>query len=163
MDRRVLQAPSVRVDLVSPRLAVAVVGAQPPSDDDWNDYVETTTALGDAHHRTVVFTAGGAPTALQRAEFERTVSSHSDVRLAVIHADSKAASRWLRPHSTQAFAPHELDAAFAFLELTARERARVMLLARRLARELDVARHFFGPQVSVARERLERGQAKPRS
>jgi hypothetical protein len=133
---------AARVDLATPRVAVAVVSDRPLSDEEWADYVETTSALGDANHRTVVFTAGGGPTTLQQHDLAATDTNQRDVKLAIIHGGAGTVSRWWRDPGTRAFTPDQLDEAFRFLELSSHERARVIRLARRLARELELANRF---------------------
>lgn len=153
---------TVRVDLATPRVAVAMISDLPPSDEEWADYVETTSALGDAGHRTVVFTAGGSPTTLQQRELMSSDASQDDVRLAIVHGGAGTVSRWWRDTPTRAFTPDQLDEAFGFLDLSSHERTRVMLLARRFARELKLAGRFaWGPsdRETSDRETSDRGTA----
>jgi hypothetical protein len=138
---------NVLIDLATPRVAVAVFTEGSPSDEEWVEYIETLRRLGDASHRTLVFSAGGGPTALQREDLERLTEEQEHVKVAVITRSLVArgmvtALRWLRRDANAAFEPGKLDAAFDYLGLDDPERHRARELAVRLAERLGLADEF---------------------
>ncbi|NVB43016.1 hypothetical protein G6O69_34660 [Pseudenhygromyxa sp. WMMC2535] len=137
----------VLIEIATDRVAVAVFGEQPPSDEEWSEYIATLEGLGSGGHRTLVLSVGGGPTALQREQLSALMDGQDDVKVAVLTNSVFArgivtALRWFRREANAAFEPGKIDAALDYLELDQRERDRVHLVANDLISRLGLEKVF---------------------
>jgi hypothetical protein len=107
---------------------VVVVGSRPPSDADWDAHLAAVEEEAPVARGVLVVTHGGSPSAAQRKRLVQTrggigmptaVVSESVVARAVA-----TMLRWFGGNH-QAFAPYDIDKAYAFLSLSAADRALV--------------------------------------
>ncbi|MCC6555370.1 MAG: hypothetical protein IT372_20610 [Polyangiaceae bacterium] len=116
-----------------------------PSDEEWNAFVTTITAVARSDNRVsnLVFTDGGAPTAAQRSKVNALVQNQP--RLTAVIADSAlvrgvvTAFNWFNP-AIKVFSPSQSDQAFRHLNLSPPEVKEVLAIVGKLKTELRAAR-----------------------
>lgn len=133
--------------LPSPGLFVAVYAHGTPPDTEWARYVATMRAMKGPPYRVFALSAGGGPSALQRKDIEVISNEHGQVRAALVTGDRVArgivtALSWIRRDTFKAFALHELDAAYAYIEVRDAERLNMEAYVRAMATQLGVAKEL---------------------
>jgi hypothetical protein len=123
---------------------VAVHTAEDPCDDDWKLALEwsRTKAREPAMIRYLVLSEGGKPNARQRAEFSKVVGDHS-IRTALVTGSVLArgaitAMSWFNA-DMRAFAPDNLDEAFAFLGIPSSQHDRFRSAIAELRAEMRLS------------------------
>lgn len=108
-------------------VVVVVYTSFSPSDDEWNDYIDTLVAAANAHGgdlsrcRQLMMTDGGGPNSVQRAHAQRTLAAVNGEAMPVAVVSSSPAVRgivtafnWMNMN-IRMFHPTEVAAAFDFL------------------------------------------------
>ena len=126
-------------ELVGGSLMITINTSRPPTDEEWNDYVETYRKRGPETLRTLVFTDGGAPNSAQRKKVNEMLDGKT-TRAAVISPNSMVrgvvtALSWFNP-KIKVFAPEQLDDAFRYLEIRGAEIDTVWQVIRKLQSKL---------------------------
>jgi hypothetical protein len=123
-------------------VTVIVHSAAPPADDEWNELMsESSTVYGPL--RGLVYTAGGAPNAAQRAKLT-SLYGNRQILIAVLTESAFAraagtALRWFRPE-VRMFSPRDVNAALDYLQVEASARAEVVRVLDDLKAELNLDR-----------------------
>ncbi len=145
-------------------LHIIVVGERDPAPTDWNAYVEAIQAearrgVDVTQMRTLVFSDGGGPNAAQRTITRDLCDGLARPRAIVtVHRLTRAviaALRWVDP-LCRAFAPRDLGAALAFLEIPGTKQQQVLRLAGEI--ELGLA---ISAVKSLEGARVRRGLGAP--
>ncbi len=145
---------------------ISVHGVQPPTDDEWEQYVRHCDELMRRHRGdtsrigALSVTAGGGPTAGQRERLNGVTAGKS-VRVSIVTPSAVArgivtALSWFNP-AVRAFAPQRFPAALAHLALSTHmqsvARARLASLraeAREALPVIEVALATIDARASVA-------------
>jgi hypothetical protein len=116
---------SMAFRLFAPDLMLVVHGDKPPSDAQWNAFVDCMHARAVETKRvphTLVLSTGGSPNARQRAISKERVSDLGDAteRIAVLTSSAivrgaVTALAWIVRNNFRAFAPSEMRAALLYL------------------------------------------------
>ena len=139
-------------------VVLAVHNVRNPNREEWDTYLEMMSSLreafgGDcARFRQLIFTDGGAPNATQRkavADIARGLKNIDKIKVVLVSRSVVArgivtAFRWLG-FPLRAFAPDELDEAFAFLAVSRAEAVDLCDAALELCATVD------GPVRSASR------------
>lgn len=121
-----------------------VVGKDAPADVDWDGYLaflKINLSTGSVP-RLVVYTAGGAPTALQRKKLQAATEPFAKAaKIAVITASVVArgavtALSWFSPGHA-AFSPDKIDDALAFLGVSDSDRTMIKTHIRTMERKIS--------------------------
>jgi hypothetical protein len=126
---------------------IALHGRRPPSQQDWDAYLDDTAAVKDPPLlRGLVFTAGGAPNARQRArniEVHRSIGVARDAMCSVI-SDSAVVRAILTAYTwtgmmtgMHAFAVRQMDEAFGYVGIEPGEKPALLDLLVRLGDSID--------------------------
>ena len=122
-----------------------VLGHEPPSEADWDAYLEfleKTLSLREPA-RLLVSSAGGAPSAAQRAKLQVTTKPHAEkAKIAVLTASSVVrgavtALSWFTK-GYAAFHPDAVDDSLKFLALSTIDSVKVRNELRMMQRDLIV-------------------------
>lgn len=110
-------------------VVVVVYTSFSPSDDEWNEYIETLFAAARAHGgdlsrcRQLMMTDGGGPNSLQRAHAQKTLATVKGEAMPVAVVSSSPAVRgivtafnWMNMN-IRMFHPLEVAVAFDFLHI----------------------------------------------
>ena len=127
-------------------LHIIVVGERDPAPTDWNAYVDAIQAeekrgMPATQLRTLVFSDGGGPNAVQR-QVAREVRDERGSPLAIV-TDSWfsrgviTAARVVKPHR-RAFAPGEMGSALEFLGVPGTKLPQILRLAREVQLGLGI-------------------------
>jgi hypothetical protein len=119
---------------------VVVHSAAPPADDEWNRMIDESDP--DGPMRALVYTAGGAPNAAQRAKLTALYGTRP-LAVAVLTNSALAraagtALRWFRPE-LRMFSPSELAAALDHLGAVEPDRGEILRVLQELKIELGLA------------------------
>lgn len=130
---------TLAVRTIEKRTAIVVLGATTPDDADWEVLVEAQKR--DGHDRTLVVTAGGAPTARQRkaildASGGKGLPAAVLTDSVVVRGITTAISWFVQ--DVRAFPPHDLQAALDHLKIRA-PRATVQRVIDELKLEMEQA------------------------
>jgi len=137
--------PGAAASMVSTVVAgVCVVAhtADPPSDQEWNHYLDLMERRFAELKAIIVVTEGGAPEAKQRASLSKFWEKKSrKIPSAVLSPSTFVrafvnAFGWMAGDRIQAFGRTDFDAAFNFLGLTADQRVAVSETLQAQLREL---------------------------
>ncbi|WP_437753246.1 hypothetical protein WME89_39060 [Sorangium sp. So ce321] len=119
---------------------IAVHGREPPSDEDWELYMQAVLALPATCTRTLVVTAGGGPNAKQRASINDFVSKHTlTVAIctdALLVRQIGIALSWFNPR-VRSFRGNDIAAALRYLEVNGPEAALVHHKVAKMRLEID--------------------------
>jgi hypothetical protein len=103
---------------------IAVHSKEPPNDEEWDSYLETTSNLPITCRKTLVVTAGGVPNAKQRTAMNEvlrgmplTVAICTD---ALVVKQIMTALSWFNP-KIRAFRSHEIASALQYLDVSGTE------------------------------------------
>jgi hypothetical protein len=125
------------------RLVVFAHGITAPTDEEWDGVLEVLERTGELNEvRTLVHTAGAAPTVLQRGKMNDLLRGRQP-RIAVLTPSKLAraagvALRWFNPR-VRVFDAHELDEATLHLEVTPDESATLKAMLASAKAELGLA------------------------
>jgi hypothetical protein len=102
---------------------VVVHGKESPSDADWDRMCEFLKQAASPEMRILVYTDGGAPSAVQRSKLNAVL--HMKPRVAILTTSLIArtagtALRWFND-KIRIFGPHEIEAGLKHLQLTRTE------------------------------------------
>jgi hypothetical protein len=129
------------------RFVVVVHGKEPPTDEEWNEYLDFTFKGAAAKDvvRHLVVTEGAAPSSAQRRELQERASECLDqdpmsVRAAIITPSTfvrgvVTAMSWI-VDTNRAFAPDKLDDAMKYLGIPLEHFAEIEKMVRTLQGEL---------------------------
>lgn len=115
-------------------LYVAVHGLMPPSDADWDRYLQEVERTASQTHGYVVYSAGAAPSSEQRRRlyevWRRVVRPPPVAVVSSAPAARMAAKGYnlLSDHPLRMLLPHDLEDAFVWAQATCGEMARGMVL-----------------------------------
>lgn len=111
-------------------VVVVVHTSLPPSNDEWNNYIQTVVAAGRGHGgdlmrcRQLVMTDGGGPNSAQRAAAQKTAAQVNGEAMPVAVVSSSTLVRgivtafnWFNMNM-KVFSPVEVRAAFDFLRIS---------------------------------------------
>src|SRR5262245_41085403 len=120
---------------------VAVHTADPPSDEDWREYVEySRSTLPVSCNRTLAVTRGGGPDAKQRKMAQEVLANRPKMRVSIV-TDSTlvrgivTALSWFNPDA-KAFSQKDLRDALKYLDIEGAAAAKISLEVARMQREL---------------------------
>lgn len=111
-----------------------------PSDEEWAALIDGYAASDTNHHvRTLVYSEGGAPNALQRARLKQRQGGVA-VPIAVLTPSSfvraaVTAIGWFNDR-VRTFSPHEIEEALTFLEIPLGKRERLRIEMAELQQEV---------------------------
>ncbi|WP_438015176.1 hypothetical protein WMF18_30415 [Sorangium sp. So ce315] len=119
---------------------IAVHGREPPSDEDWDSYMQTVVSLPATCSKTLVVTAGGGPNAKQRASVNEFVSKHT-LTVAIctdtlLVRQISTALSWFNPR-VRSFRGNDIAAALRYLEVSGPEAALVHHKVAKMRLELE--------------------------
>jgi hypothetical protein len=123
------------------RIHIAANGREPPSDDEWTAYLQDIKANIRDIDALIILTAGGAPTAAQRASTSKFWAGEPRrPRIAVLTPSVfvrtiVTAMSWAMGQQIRAFSADDLESAFSYLTLTLVQRVKVKEEILRLQRE----------------------------
>src|SRR5690349_14838883 len=111
-------------ELIRGNLMITINTTKPPSDAEWNDYLEKFRRHGPEKIRTLIFTDGRSPTAAQR-KMVNDMLAGKPTTAAVICSSPLVrgvvtALSWFNP-KIKVFAPNELNAALEYLNVDTKE------------------------------------------
>ncbi|WP_437965376.1 hypothetical protein WMF04_37940 [Sorangium sp. So ce260] len=122
------------------QVLIAVHGREPPSDEEWDSYMQAAGALPPTCTKTLVVTAGGGPNAKQRASINDFVSKNTlTVAIctdALLVRQIGTALSWFNPR-VKAFRGNDLSAALRYLDVTGPEAALVHQKVAKMRLEIE--------------------------
>ncbi len=137
----------VLTERVGSDLLLAMFATEPPAGAEWKSYLAAASSL-KANDKMLIFSVGGAPTALQRKEVEDSTREHEGpvavVTTSRIARGVVTALRWMGSDNIKAFDPGGREQAFEYLGLSAEQSGRTLTRAKVLAKHLGVASKLFG-------------------
>ncbi|WP_437294230.1 hypothetical protein [Sorangium sp. So ce426] len=131
--------PSMLFDTTE-HVLIAVHGREPPSDEEWEGYMQAAGSLPPTCTKTLVVTAGGGPNAKQRASINDYVSKTAlTVAIctdALLVRQIGTALSWFNPR-VKAFRGSDVVAALRYLEITGPEAAEVQHKVTKMRLEIE--------------------------
>jgi hypothetical protein len=123
---------------------VLIHGRHPLSDPEWKAYLEFVRRAVEHEgiHRVLVWTAGAGPSSKQRHQGIEIFKSHGGIlRTAVLSSSPSArgilsALSWFVKLQYRVFAPNDMDAALAYLEVPLADTKEIKELTEALKREV---------------------------
>jgi hypothetical protein len=119
---------------------VIVHESDPPTDDEWDQYLADIRSHDLEKMRTLVFTTGGAPTANQRKKLNAWLNGRTTyvclVSKNILVQGVVTALSWFNP-KTKSVLPHRVEEAFSYLQIPLEERDKVWALVGDLRKQLN--------------------------
>lgn len=120
-------------------IELCVHTSNPPSDQEWDVYVNTLKRFDPDKLRTLVFTDGGAPNGAQRQRVNEALAGKTSIGAVVTNSvrvrSAVTLLSWFNP-KIKAFSPADIDDAFRYLGLSSVEIPRIWIVVDRMRERL---------------------------
>lgn len=126
-----------------PDVAIVVHGAEPPTDAEWDAYLDAYLRDSMGPRPVFVVTSGGGPNSRQRARMNERLPKARQARAAVLTESHVArgiitALQWVGALNLKGFAPEDAVSALRYLELPVARLQTIEAEVKRLQAQLDV-------------------------